>query len=238
MSSTCIYLPTSTRSLASRLLSSMRLINAKSLQLSEFFGDDIPPYAILSHRWGEGEVDFQMFSASLHNAAKLHGYNKIYHCAEQTSRDKLGWCWVDTCCIDKRSSSELSEAINSMHQWYKNAVYCYAYLEDVEYQYPEDADEDEHPAFTHKRILKSEWFSRGWTLQELIAPKDLLFYSREWTFMGSKHGGASVISRQCGIDERVLLGTMPVDSVAVAQRMRWASGRKTTRVEDMAYSLL
>jgi hypothetical protein len=216
----------------------MRLINVKTFQLCEFFGDDIPPYAILSHRWGEEEVSFQVFSGSLLKARVLNGYRKIQYCADQADRDKLEWCWVDTCCIDKRSSSELSEAINTMHQWYKNAVYCYAYIEDVECPYPEDANENEHPDLMYKRILKSKWFSRGWTLQELIAPKVLLFYSREWTFMGTKHGVASEISRYCGIDERVLRGTMPVDSVAVAQRMQWASGRKTTRVEDMAYSLL
>jgi hypothetical protein len=238
MPTRCIHCPTSTLTLTYKLSPIMRLINVKTFKLSEFFGDEIPPYAILSHRWGAEEVGFQMFSESLPNASQLNGYRKIRYCAEQTDRDKLEWCWVDTCCIDKRSSSELSEAINSMYQWYQNAVYCYAYLEDIEYKYPADADDDERPVLSHKRIRKSEWFSRGWTLQELIAPKHLLFYSREWEFMGSKCGIASLISRQCGIDERVLLGTIPVDRVAVAQRMRWASGRKTTRIEDMAYSLL
>jgi hypothetical protein len=139
---------------------------------------------------------------------------------------------VDTCCIDKRSSSELSEAINSMYQWYQNAVYCYAYLADVSIPSPP------YETVPRYALLRSEWFSRGWTLQELIAPMNLRFYSARWDDLGLRQKYATSISRNTGIDERILRGQIPVDSVNIAQRMRWASSRKTTRVEDKAYCLM
>jgi hypothetical protein len=211
----------------------MRLIDVKTLQLSEFFGEDIPPYAILSHRWGCDEVGFEIFSNSLEEARGLKGFKKILYCADQATEDGLSWCWVDTCCIDKRSSSELSEAINSMYQWYKSAVCCYAYLEDI--SVPSDA---EIWGPYSRQIFSSEWFSRGWTLQELIAPKYLRFFSATWTELGDKTELSGLIARHCGIDEKVLLQKISVDRVNIAQRMRWASTRKTTRIEDVAYSLM
>jgi len=216
----------------------MRLINVKTLELSEFFGDDIPHYAILSHRWESEEVGIEVFSHDLAKARTLRGFIKIQYCAEQADREGLTWCWVDTCCIDKRSSSELSEAINSMYQWYKNAVCCYAYLGDVSLIPSETPLGSSVNDFENRNLHKSEWFLRGWTLQELIAPRTLRFYSRDWTDMGSRQMHSGAISRLCGIDERVLLGHLSVDSVNIAQRMRWASARKTTRIEDTAYCLM
>ncbi|KAF2820201.1 HET-domain-containing protein [Ophiobolus disseminans] len=216
----------------------MRLINVRTLELSEFFGEDIPRYAILSHRWGRDEVGFEMFSTNPTKARKMRGFKKIQLCASQTKRDGLAWCWVDTCCIDKRSSSELSEAINSMFQWYEQAVYCYAYLEDVSPSSPDELPSVVIEQLQHVQVLGSEWFLRGWTLQELLAPKELRFYSKKWREMGSKHSLSHSISRRFGIAEPILVGKMPLDSVNIAQRMRWASARKTSRIEDIAYSLM
>jgi hypothetical protein len=210
----------------------MRLINVDTFELCEFFGDEIPPYAILSHRWGKDEVLFEVLSADLPRARTLAGFEKIAFCAKQAKIDGLLFCWVDTCCIDKRSSSELSEAINSMYQWYQNAVYCYAYLADVSIPSPP------YETVPRYALLRSEWFSRGWTLQELIAPMNLRFYSARWDDLGPRRKYATSISRNTGIDERILRGQIPVDSVNIAQRMRWASSRKTTRVEDKAYCLM
>jgi hypothetical protein len=203
----------------------MRLINVETYQVSEFFGDDIPPYAILSHRWGKDEVSFELISSSLAAAEQTQGFQKIRYCAAQTKHDGLDWCWVDTCCIDKRSSSELSEAINSMYQWYQHAVCCYAYLEDV--------TTFENPDFT-----QSKWFSRGWTLQELIAPNELTFYDTFWVTIGEKKNLTRNIFQRCGIREDILRGAAPVDSASIAQRMQWASSRNTSRVEDIAYCLM
>jgi hypothetical protein len=107
----------------------MRLLHSKSLALKEFIGQDIPPYAILSHTWGEGEVSFQDLRTG--EAPKKAGYQKIQHCCEEAAKDGFEYAWVDTCCIDKTSSSELSEAINSMYRWYQEAGVCYVYLSDV-----------------------------------------------------------------------------------------------------------
>ncbi|KAH3907170.1 hypothetical protein HBH56_191330 [Parastagonospora nodorum] len=210
----------------------MRLINVTTFQLSEFWGDAIPPYAILSHRWGEEEVSFEQFSFSPATAERMKGIRKIKYCAAQAKKEDIDWCWVDTCCIDKRSSSELSEAINSMYQWYHNAECCYAYLEDITY---EKELESLMPA---ELVVESKWFSRGWTLQELIAPKKLNFYSSSWVDMGQRSISSELISRRCGIDRDILDGKSSIDGASVAQRMRWASNRETRRVEDVAYCLM
>ena len=144
----------------------MRLLHTKTLELHEFFGDEIPPYAILSHTWGEDEVSFQeLRSSSGNNKA---GYDKIRGCCEMAVSDGFQYAWVDTCCIDKTSSAELSEAINSMYNWYRHSDVCYVYLPDVAANLGTKATED--------AIRKSRWFTRGWTLQELIAPSGVIFF--------------------------------------------------------------
>jgi hypothetical protein len=127
----------------------MRLLVARTLRLVEFFEHDAPPYAILSHTWGQDEVSFQDMQAQ--QAKKKQGYTKIKHCCEQALKDGLEYAWVDTCCIDKSSSAELSEAINSMFQWYAKSKVCYAYLSDIaggNYK-------------MHYLFNTSRWFSRG-----------------------------------------------------------------------------
>ena len=140
------------------------------------------------------------------------------------------YIWIDSCCIDKSSSSELSEAINSMYSWYARAVVCYAYLADVA------ADEDHRR--NRSRFRESRWFTRGWTLQELIAPLHLEFLAEDWTVIGSKHALVDLVQSVTKIEYKALLHLEPLDKFSVAQRLSWASDRKTTRVEDQAYSLL
>lgn len=201
----------------------MWLINTTTLELEEFFGT-IPPYAILSHTWGAGEVSFQDFKV-LSTASLKPGFAKIRGTCEQAIKDKLQYCWVDTCCIDKTSSAELSEAINSMFVWYQNAQICYAYLADV------NAIED---------LSASKWFTRGWTLQELLAPSVVVFYTAEWKNLGSKKDEQlhDAISSASGIQGEYFTNLEPVWQADVAKRMSWAAKRTTTRVEDMAYCLL
>ncbi|KAF2873710.1 heterokaryon incompatibility protein-domain-containing protein, partial [Massariosphaeria phaeospora] len=207
----------------------MRLIHAESLQLCEFFEDAIPRYAILSHTWHNDEVTFQdMISGKAESKA---GYAKITSSCRQALYDKVKYVWVDTCCIDKTSSAELSEAINSMYRWYENSNRCYAFMADVEI-------DDRKPRATWRDdFSKSRWFTRGWTLQELLAPDDLHFFSKDWLFMGDKMSLYDVISEITNIDIAFLQGKH-LTAASIAERMAWASMRNTTRIEDSAYSLL
>jgi hypothetical protein len=140
--------------------------------LREFLGDIIPKYVILSHTWGEEEVTFQDIQ-DLKKAREKKGFQKLEQCCAKAEADGFQWVWMDTCCIDKSSSAELSEAINSMYQWYKNSQICYAYLEDVSLS-----------TLGETRLEKSRWFMRGWTLQELIAPSIVEFYDVEVSIIG------------------------------------------------------
>lgn len=208
----------------------MRLLNSRTLDF-EFFGsqESRPKYAILSHRWGPDEVSYHDMLGDRALAEQKRGFDKIERCAERAINDGLDYVWVDTCCIDKTSSAELSEAINSMFRWYRNSKVCYAYLCDIGKPDPE-----------HDIDLKdSDWFSRGWTLQELIAPLKVEFFDSSWFNLGSKADPwiyHSIHSRTT-IPINVI-STGDFSNSSVAQRMSWAAGRETTRPEDLAYCLL
>ncbi|KAL4077380.1 heterokaryon incompatibility protein-domain-containing protein [Scleroderma citrinum] len=201
-------------------------------------------YAILSHCWGtiKEEVQFKemyklarMDQATRDQIMKRSGFHKILKSCEQASRDDLWWVWVDTCCIDKRSSSELSEAINSMYRWYENSEHCYAYLHDIdESALPTDRDEAAFGEFNGW----PKWFSRGWTLQELIAPTLLHFFNRTWECIGDKASLSSTLTKITRIPGGILEGGVVSKRPCVARVMSWAADRTTTRVEDRAYSLL
>lgn len=311
----------------------MRLIDTKTLRLKEFWGDDIPRYAILSHTWETEEVTFQQFTQLSRDVlSKLKGFTKIQRTCQLARRSGIQWAWVDTCCIDKTSSAELTEAINSMFRWYRDSAVCYAYLSDLkeeqtehekkrtkaqdkstddqgswtknEHKSTEDSedwtnsqgtsdsekgsgnwnesgnwkdsgnwkpagqgatnekgrrlgvqeweggrqgketndttDTDEHVLRRARvaRLGRCRWFTRGWTLQELIAPRRLGFYNQSWAFEGEKETLKSEISEITRISEVVLSNASLLPTIAVAQRMSWAANRVTTRSEDTAYCLL
>ncbi|KAK5164261.1 uncharacterized protein LTR77_009955 [Saxophila tyrrhenica] len=253
----------------------MRLLNIHTLELEEFFEQNIPPYFILSHRWQGKEVTYKDFVKG-RCSRDSPGYRKILECCnfvkefhnsryirsfqehpegalrDAMHRDKLQWVWIDTCCIDKRSSAELSEAINSMFAWYQNAVVCIAYLSDV-YSLTGSGS---------KAFKNSEWFRRGWTLQELLAPSVVVFCDVRWEVLGyldkavypargrcSRTAESKLaplltekVSSATGIAERYLSklrGTeCSVWHASIAERMSWAADRKTTRKEDASYCLL
>ncbi|EIW65163.1 HET-domain-containing protein, partial [Trametes versicolor FP-101664 SS1] len=215
----------------------MWLLNTRTYELQNFVSGRIPPYAILSHRWGRSEVSFADMQ-DLSVAQEKRGWEKVEKacwCALNTFN--CSWIWDDTCCIDKSSSAELSEAINSMYAWYEAASICIAYLHDVE-----DWDED-FPEGALASFRESRWFTRGWTIQELIAPLKLVFYSTSWIELGTRMDWATVLEDITGIDANVLNrhGTDPEEPLSrksVAERMSWASRRETTREEDMAYCLM
>ncbi|KAI5981754.1 hypothetical protein EDC04DRAFT_3082815 [Pisolithus marmoratus] len=171
------------------------------------------------------------------------GYKKIINTCKQAQNDGLEWVWIDTCCIDKKSSPELSEAINSMYNWYANAEVCYAYLHDTE------GDSWQHcwmHSWEHRQKLTPKWFSRGWTLQELIAPRVVHFFDQKWQRIGDKAELAWPLSNITRIPAEVLKKGLQKESrsvndhgrPSVAQIFSWAADRTTTREEDRAYSLL
>ncbi|KAI6000041.1 heterokaryon incompatibility protein-domain-containing protein [Pisolithus albus] len=202
--------------------------------------DATTAYAILSHRWRK-EVNYnemvkllKMQEEDRNELRQRDGYRKICDSCEQAAKDGFQWLWVDTCCIDKRSSAELSEAINSMYRWYENSTKCYVYLHDVDGRFPSEPDDKSFPNFNGW----PEWFSRGWTLQELIAPKDVEFFNKGWEPIGTKRQHTEVLSMITRVPRNVLIYGLRSHRPCVAQIMSWAADRTTTRVEDRAYSLL
>lgn len=226
----------------------MRLLHTKSLTFKEFTPGQLPPYAIISHRWGLQEITYQDLVTGNFNHSG-DGYRKLKGACWLAQRLKypFEWIWFDSCCINKQSSTELSEAINSMFQWYANANVCLAYLHDVpglgdcrrSSQSSDPRSEDRKARRAQLDALcKSEWFTRGWTLQELIAPSYVDFYDRDFGFIGSRSGLCEDISEVTGIDVPYLNGQRAYWKASIATRLSWASRRSTTRIEDQAYSLL
>ncbi|KAL1949700.1 hypothetical protein VTO73DRAFT_8581 [Trametes versicolor] len=193
-------------------------------------------YAILSHVWARDRSEQSFADIERLRSLGVTSYDdsqvsaKIRGCVRAAKEHGFGWIWNDTCCIDKRSSAELEEAINSMFRWYAEAAMCLAYLEDVS---DGCAIEETDSAFR-----RSMWFKRGWTLQELLAPHCLVFLSVNWKHLGTKFGSADLLHDITGIDPEVLTFHRALQHVSVARRMSWASRRETSRIEDQAYSLL
>ena len=212
----------------------MWLLNTARAELRYFDGpEDVPGgYAILSHVWQGNEQSFRDVQDLQHRCAQTDtnprdfASEKIRKFCELAESHGYAWGWADACCIDKSSSSELSEAINSMYRYYTLARVCYVYLHDV--------PSHEH----HKRFRTSRWHSRGWTLQELIAPATVFFLSAEWDLLGTKLDFAQILTDVTKIPEDVLTLEMEVRDISIAQRMSWAARRQTTRLEDEAYCLM
>ncbi|CAI6339356.1 unnamed protein product [Periconia digitata] len=215
--------------------------------LVEYSNDEnVPPYAILSHTWQEGqEVTFGELMSG--NGKDKAGYSKILFCIQQTQRDGLDYCWVDTCCIDKSSSAELTEAINSMFRWYQKAQRCYVYLSDVpgvntagNVSHVQELDSQKDDGISQSwesEFRRSRWFTRGWTLQELIAPESVEFFNQESKWLGDKKSLELVIHSVTGIPIEALRGS-PLRDFSEQDRFSWAATRQTTRQEDWVYSLL
>jgi Heterokaryon incompatibility protein (HET) len=198
--------------------------------------DAITQYAILSHTWGDDsqEVTFEdMVNGSGRHKA---GYEKIRFCGEQAARDGLQYFWVDSCCIKKSSDSELSESINSIFRWYQRAATCYVYVSDVSTRKRKERDEELENTW-ESAFRNSRWFMRGWTLQELLAPASVKFFSREGSLFGDKQSLKQQIHEVTAIPITGLLGR-PLSEFGVEERMSWAEMRLTKREEDFAYCLL
>ena len=230
----------------------MRLLNTSTLQFKEFYDSRIPPYAILSHRWGDEEVTYKEWRKG--TAPDGAGTAKIRNFCRLAAERKLQWCWIDTCCIDKRSSAELTEAINSMWKWYENAKICMVHLSDVTLSHEEQRSLrvhgfDEVP-WKEEKLRASSWFTRGWTLQELLAPTSVIFYYADWEMIAPLSEIIDQVSQISKIDKRLLEWVNPawgpsserhahrIRNLPVAERLSWMAARSTTREEDMSYCLL
>ena len=205
----------------------MYLINVRSLELEEFGDETQVQYAVLSHRWQAGELIFE-------DTVRKQGHRylpvdqipeKVQRCCRQAANDGLSYVWIDTCCINKTDASQHEEAINSMFSYYQNAEVCYSYHFDVPGVF----------------LTKSELFKRGWTLQELLAPRKLVLFDRDWNKLGERLGLADQISNTTGIPSHVLRDAFVPNAdtrLLAAETISWAQGRSTGRAADKAYSLL
>ncbi|KAI5360565.1 Putative heterokaryon incompatibility [Septoria linicola] len=231
----------------------MWLIDTKQLILHYVNNSKDAKYAILSHVWQtDNEVTFQEFRNR--DARHKTGYAKIFNTCKMALSHGHNYAWMDTCCINKKSSAELSQAINSMWGWYCDAEVCYAYLGDVHDDIrPSDDDRtDESSLSWHVNtttesapsggplevFCRSEWFTRGWTLQAIIAPRDVQFYNAAWSYIGRQAEMLHQLSKATGIDVSALEDRHNVPCFVAARKLSWASKRYTTRIEDQAYSLL
>ncbi|KAI3318427.1 HET-domain-containing protein [Xylariaceae sp. AK1471] len=212
----------------------MRLLKVRddgALEFTEDLDSDIPPYAILSHTWGDDcqEVTFKDIKEG--TGRYKQGYRKIRFCSAQAALDGLRYFWIDTCCIDRSNFTELSEAINSMFRWYQNARCCYVYLSDIP-----DANRSTWRTW-QEEFRMSRWFARGWTLQELIAPSSVKFFASNGDVLGNKVSLKLALHEITGVPINVLLGGS-LSAISIEERMTWASHRQTKKKEDKAYSLL
>ncbi|KAK7446260.1 hypothetical protein VKT23_014465 [Stygiomarasmius scandens] len=205
----------------------MRLLNTETYEVKEFYVN-IPLYAILSHTWGDIEITFQDIQ-SLNIAKTKAGWSKVKNACDHARKHTFDWIWIDSCCIDKTSSAELSEALNSMYQYYTDAEVCYVYLCDV--------SSKENLRDRKSSFCSSKWFTRGWTLQELIAPMYAVFLDKNWNEIGTRWSLRDAISAVTTIPVEIFEG-QDIDEFSVAQKMSWAAYRETTRPEDQAYCLM
>ncbi|KAI0648561.1 heterokaryon incompatibility protein-domain-containing protein, partial [Trametes meyenii] len=220
----------------------VRLLNTRTGEFKEFDNPEEIPYAILSHVWSPKPGGEQSYQDLLELQTQVRAQRlpseevlsrasaKIRNACAYALDDGFEWIWIDSSCIDKTSSAELSESINSMYTWYSLAAVCYAYLQDV--------SNDGDPRAPGSQFRACRWFTRGWTLQELIAPRIVIFCSAEWETLGTKDSLGITIQEITGVGADVLVHSRPLSSVSVSSRMSWAADRITRRKEHEAYCLM
>jgi Heterokaryon incompatibility protein (HET) len=217
-----------------RTIRLLKLGGRGAVSLTKDFVNKAPPYAILSHTWGEDEDEVDFHDIENGSGTDKIGYAKLQFCGKQAKNDGLEYFWVDTCCINKANHAELSEAITSMFRWYRDAQHCYVYLSDVSVSSDTNAQlrQTWEPAFRNSR-----WFTRGWTLQELIAPRTVKFFSKEEQLLGDKKMLERQIQEITGVPVTALAGSS-LGQFSIEERLQWAAKPNTKRKEDQAYCLL
>jgi len=216
--------PTSPALMAPINVCPRRFIDSDTLRLVEFSENDfIPPYAILSHKWIRGsEVRYDEFKRPREETFLMSGYQKIKAACQQASRDGIRLVWLDTCCIDYGRPADIAINVISMYAYYQNAEVCYTYLADI---------------VDGSTLGGSEWFRRGWTLQELLAPRTVIFFNKDWQCIGDEHELRDDIYQRTLIPRAVLSNEQSIWDVDVLTRMSWAAGRRTANEQDRAYCL-
>lgn len=184
----------------------MRLVNTSTLQFREFYGSNKPPYAILLHTWTGEEVSFDEILTPTSGTQQKAGFSKIKGCCEMAKEQGVPFAWVDSCCIKKSSDAELSESLNSIFRWYSCAEKCYVYLCDVSTSKRKRGDENALNTW-EQAFRKSRWFTRGWTLQELLAPISVEFFSKKGSRLGDKQSLEQQIHEITGIPISALKST-------------------------------
>ncbi|KAI1124938.1 HET-domain-containing protein [Nemania abortiva] len=205
------------------------------MRMTIYASDDknIPPYAILSHTWGHKDDEIYMKDIEDNNFRRKAASRKFLFCSERAEKDGLQYFWIDTCCIDQgKYTVELTTAINSMFKWYKNAAKCYVYLSDVPRinNTPSSKSPAPHPRPWESAFRASRWFTRGWTLQELLAPRIVEFISSDGVKLGDKAELEELIHQITGIDTSALRGS-DLSNFSFEKRMSWMEGRQT-KVEE------
>ncbi|KAK5175266.1 uncharacterized protein LTR77_000403 [Saxophila tyrrhenica] len=230
----------------------VRLLNTKTYQLFKSDHPEVikdPRYAILSHRWLPGEIRLQDLDPTVFldtNQPQSDAVNKIRGSCQQATAlpSPLNWLWADTLCIDKTNQVEETRSINAMFDWYRNAEVCFTFLHDIVYPpQPGTSIFKRQPKANGEESnelggVESEWFERGWTLQELLAPERMEFYDQNWRFMGERNSLAPEIERVTGISSHYLNGPRNLPEASVATKFSWMAGRVTGQVEDIAYSMI
>lgn len=211
----------------------MRLLHTTSYELKTFRAD-VPPYAILSHTWGDAEIEYIDVVRNI-GRENYPGWDKVAKCCQRAAAAGWEYVWIDTCCINKNDNTELAEAINSMFRWYAEAQICIAYLADVPPRYTLGGEVDDPRPPWVQRFRSSRWFTRGWTLQEMLAPSHLLFLDMQWGTIGSREVWEGEVCVATGIAPE---HQRDFSSTCLATKLSWAANRQTTREEDRAYSLL
>jgi hypothetical protein len=207
----------------------LRLLDVRTYQVSVFNEAAAPRYAAISHTWGPDEVVFKDL-VNFQYATLRGGFAKLQGACLTVIKLGIEWIWIDTVCIDRSSSVEVSDSVNSIFRWFRNSQFCIVYLDDL-------CPDDEGSA-SFRQLKACRWMTRSWTLQEVIAPRDVRFFSRRWTQIGTKESLLLQISVITGVDPDVLMDADRLPDVSAGRKMSWAANRSTTFVEDLAYSLV
>ena len=214
----------------SNLLFNMRLINTETLCPEDFPEDNIPPYAILSHLREPDELDLPMLqSAERETITNRAGYRKVAQAAEVAQKQGLHYIWIDNCCVDRSNHDEILAVFNSLLQLFSASTTCYVYLSDLQ--------EDLHRTTGNPVLDSCEWFSLAWTLQELLVPRECIFFDVNWRRVGERKELSRTISKITGIEESYIRGDASVFTAPISTKMTWVSWRKVTSTEDLAYSV-
>lgn len=228
----------------------MRLLQASSddnFRLASFANSSrLPKYAIFSHTWeaGDQEITYQDIMSGNTSITSKSGHHKIRFCRDQARKDGFDYIWVDSCCIDQRSSAEVSQIVNSMFRLYRDAARCYVYLADVSVagvaHPPSDQATPDDTVPWDSAFRESRWFTRGWTLQELLAPRSVEFFSCEGKLIGDRKSLEMQIHEITRIPVLALQGAThgALSRFSVGERMSWSENRNTTIEEDKVYCLL